>query len=228
MFWQDEEDKIHVKVPDDIVDVLFALDCRSIPVDHAFALSQALLDPAPWLSEPGCAIHLIHGAGSQNGWERPEHGIGRQLHLSRRTKLCIRVPKSRIASLKNALEGEVIKVAGSALRIGAGKQRLLSREGTLLARYVAHPAGLNENGFLSWAVEELAGSGIRVHKAIGGKSTPLSTPDGPLETRSLLLADLAPDESILLQQRGLGPHHEMGCGIFLPHKGINAVHKTNG
>lgn len=226
MFWQEDDDNTETRVPDDVVDMLFALECRSIPVDHAHALAQALLQAAPWLSEADVGIQSIHVAGSQNGWERPEHGSGQQLHLSRRTKLCIRVPKQSIAELKSALEGKTLDVAGSALRIGAGKQRLLSRDGTLFARYVAGPAGLDEDGFLRWAADELATLGVRVRKALCGKTTAIDSPDGPIEARSLMLADLTQDESILLQQRGLGPYRQLGCGIFIPHKGIDAVHKT--
>ena len=32
-----------------------------------------------------------------------------------------------------------------------------------------------------------------------------------------------PAEPVRLQQHGLGPHRAMGCGIFIPHKGIDAV-----
>jgi len=226
MFWQEDEDNTETRVPDDIIDMLFALDCRSIPVDHAHALAKALQQAAPWLSEADVGIHNIHVAGSQNGWERPEHGGGQHLHLSRRTKLCIRVPKQAVAELKSALEGQTVDVAGCALRIGVGKQRLLSRESTLLSRYVAGPAGLDEDGFLRWAADELATLGIRVRKALCGKTTAIDTPDGPVETRSLMLADLTQDESILLQQRGLGPYRQLGCGIFIAHKGIEAVQKT--
>jgi hypothetical protein len=66
---------------------------------------------------------------------------------------------------------------------------------------------------------------IRVRKALCGKTTALAAPDGPIETRSLMLADLTPEESLRLQQQGLGPHRAMGCGLFIPHKGIAAVHK---
>jgi CRISPR-associated protein Cas6 len=225
MYWQEDDQQTEARVPDDVVDVLFALDCRSIPVDHAHALSRALLDLAPWLDQPGAGIHTIHVAGSQNGWERPEYGSDQQLQLSRRTKLCIRVPKEHVRALKDALEGQTVDVAGSALRIGPGKNRLLSQETALFARYVAGPGIEDEEVFLRWAVDELARLGIRVRKALCGKTTSLETPDGAILSRSLMLADLTPDESILLQQRGLGPHRAMGCGIFLPHKGIDALHK---
>jgi len=226
MFWQEDEDKSELRVSDEVVDVLFSLQCRSIAVDHAYALSQALLANASWLCEPGVAIHDIHVAGSQNGWERPEHGSDQQLQLSRRTKLCIRLPRTRVAALKAALEGQTLKVGGSTLHIREGKERVLSRESTLFARYVAGPPGLEEAQFLRWAADELDSRGIRMRKAMSGKTTPLSTPGGIIETRSLMIAGLKADESVLLQQHGLGPHREMGCGIFVAHKGIDAIHKT--
>jgi len=225
MFWQEDDETLEAPIADDVVDVLFALSCRTLPVDHAHALSQALRARAPWLAEPGSAIHTIHVAGSQNGWERPTHGGDQQLQLSRRTKLCIRVPRDRVAALKDALQEQQLDVAGSSLRIGTGKTRPLSREGTLFARYVAGPPGADEPAFLRWAADELAALDIRMRKALSGKATTLGTPDGPIETRSLMLAGLKPEESIRLQQRGLGPYQSMGCGIFLPHKGIDAVHK---
>ena len=73
--------------------------------------------------------------------------------------------------------------------------------------------------------EELRQQGIPIKKALCGKETRLQTPDGPVHTRSLLLAELSPEHSLQLQRFGLGPHRLMGCGIFLPHKGIEPVKK---
>jgi hypothetical protein len=75
-------------------------------------------------------------------------------------------------------------------------------------------------------VSQLAERGIRVRKALSGKTTELQGPEGPILTRSLMIADLAADESVRLQQEGLGPLRHMGCGIFIPHKGIEAVKKA--
>ncbi len=227
MFWQDEEETPTLGIPDDIVDVLFAIQCRSIPVDHAHALSRTLLDAVPWLDAQGCGIHSIHVAGSQNGWERPPHGGDQRLLLSRRTKLIIRVPESKVDALRAALEGRTLDLAGAALAVVSGKPRRLGKEGTLFSRYVAGPADADERRFLRWAADALGEMSIGVRKALCGKTTPLATPDGPVETRSLMLAGLSPEESLRLQQQGLGPHRAMGCGLFIPHKGIDAVHKPN-
>jgi CRISPR-associated protein Cas6 len=227
MFWQEEEQASDTVVADDVVDVLFALQCRAIPVDHAYALSRALLETVPWLDGPRMGIHSIHVAGSQNGWERPAHGVDQHLLLSRRTKLSVRVPREQVDALKEALEGRTFDVGGAILGVGAGKLKPLGKEATQFARYVAGPPDVDEDAFLHWAADQLAGMNIRIRKALCGKETPLATPDGPLTTRSLMLADLSPDESVRLQQQGLGPYRVMGCGLFIPHKGIDAVHKPS-
>jgi hypothetical protein len=40
-----------------------------------------------------------------------------------------------------------------------------------------------------------------------------------------MLADLEVEEAVKLQQEGIGRHKKTGCGLFIPHKGIKAVHE---
>lgn len=227
MFWQDEEETPEITIPDDVVDVLFTLQCRSIPVDHAHVLSQALLAAVPWLADADAGIHTIHVAGSQNGWERPAHDGDQRLLPSRRTKLGIRTPSERVDDLKGALEGRTLIVADAEVKLGTGKVRTLSAETTLFARYIVAAADEDEDRFLSRIAAELAPRGIKVRKALCGKTQALMTPEGPVLTRSLMLADLSLEEAFALQQYGIGSHQTMGCGIFLPHKGIEAVGKAS-
>jgi len=228
MYWKEGDEEIEFEIPDDVVDVLFSLDCKRLPVDHAYALSTALQRVVPWIAQndSGVGVHTIHVAGSQNGWERPAHDSGQHLILSKRTKLTVRVPKERSDELVEALEGKTLDISGYPLTVRSGKTRRLSKETTLFSRYVIGPTDDAEEVFLNWAVQTLQDLGIHVRKALCGKATLLSTPKGMLHTRSLMLADLSLGESVQLQQRGLGLHREMGCGIFVPHKGIEAVGKA--
>jgi len=34
------------------------------------------------------------------------------------------------------------------------------------------------------------------------------------------------EQSVLLQQRGIGAGRLLGCGLFLPHKGIDAINEA--
>ncbi len=227
MFWQ-EDDKQEFQVSEEIVDLVFSIDCRELPVDHAHSLGEALCDALPLLGEDDrCAIHSIHLAGSQNGWERPDPKLGQKLILSRRTKLTLRVPGEHREEIEQALGGVTLDIDGHPLTIGKAKPKMLSKQGTVFARHIALEPGedTDENAFLMRIVKDLKSRGIRVKKALCGITQQIDTPDGPLLTRSIMLADLSPEESVQLQQEGLGSHRHLGCGIFLPHKGIDAVKK---
>ncbi len=229
MFWQEDERPKAFEVPDDIVDLVFDIQCRELPVDHAHELSVALGSLLPDLEQdPRLGVHAVHLAGSQNGWERPDPRLGQKLILSRRTKLTLRVPAEHIAQIQAVLDGAELNIGGCSLKIGRSKQKKLSGQGTIFSRYVVLEPGEedNENAFLQRIVSHLADRGIRVRKALCGKTAELAGPDGPLKTRSIMLADLRPEESVRLQEEGLGPMRHMGCGLFIPHKGIDAVKKA--
>jgi len=72
VYWEEDKTKdAAFVVPDDVVDVAFRIRARSLPLDHAHALSEALHAALPWLTEdPAAGVHLIHGAESGNGWYR--------------------------------------------------------------------------------------------------------------------------------------------------------------
>ncbi len=229
MFWNEEEEAIETgTAPDTVVDLAFAIDCRQLPVDHAYALANALRPLVPWFDEePRLGVHSIHVASSQNGWERPAHSPDKLIMVSRRTRLKLRIPRARAEDLIACLSGQRIEVGGQTLTIGAAKIQPLSRETTLLARHVAiapdSEALTDEVAFLAGVAQTLQGLGIRIRKALCGRVTQLHTPKGPIPTRALMLAGLTIEESLRLQSEGLGPYRTLGCGIFLPHKGIEPV-----
>ena len=135
MYWQEDDSEKTFQVPDDVVDILFSIDCKRLPVDHAYALSAALRGILPWFEKQGprVAVHTIHVAGSQNGWERPEHGSDQHLIVSKRTKLTIRVPKERTDELMEDLRDKTLDVSGCRLTVRDGKIRPLSKVTTLFS-----------------------------------------------------------------------------------------------
>ena len=71
---------------------------------------------------------------------------------------------------------------------------------------------------MTQAGEQLKGMNIRFKKILCGKSRSFSTPEVELPTQSLMVAGLPLEDSITLQQQGLGPHRQQGFGLFVPHK----------
>jgi CRISPR-associated protein Cas6 len=222
MHWQIEEDDItQYVVPENVIDLLFSIDCKELPVDHAFALSSAIQQALPWFAEDDiAALHMIHGAQSGNGWERPE-GEGDIIYLSRRTKLVLRVPAERIDDAMQLI-GQELDVAGNPMKVLKASKRLLEITTSLYSRHVAAEEGEDEEAFLQRTIGELRAMGLRFKKVLCGKEHSLNTPDGPLITRSLLVADLGFDDAVTLQERGVGAkeYKKLGCGLFIPHKTV--------
>lgn len=228
MLWKEDKDETQeYKVPDDIVDLSFSISCKCLPLDHAFALSDALHTELPWLAdEDEAGVHLIHGAESGNGWFRPVETDDAILHLSRRTRMLLRMPKARIEDAQS-LTGRELDIAGYALTVGDATIKPLSAMSTLFARHVIALPDISEDAFVNEVAAAMRAIDIRVSKLLCGRSHDLKGPDGVIHTRSVMVADLDPEEAVRLQQKGIGDGRKFGCGLFLPHKGIKAVKDTH-
>lgn len=217
---QDEECAAREQaLPDEFVDAVFAISCRCLPVDHAYALSHAIQEALPWFAqEPGAGVHTIHGAASGSGWMRPE-APDALLQLSHRAKLALRLPRHRLDRAA-ALVGRTLQVAGWPLGVGRIAVRPLSRITTLFSRSVILVDAEDEAAFTAAAAAELDALRIDPGKMVCGRMTPLATPTRSYATRSLLVAGLTREQSLALQRHGLGAERLLGCGLFIPHKAI--------
>jgi len=226
MLWNDDTAKDAVyEVPDDIVDVNFKIKCAQLPLDHAHQLSQAIIKQLPWIEESdNVGIHLIHGAESGNGWIRPTDP-DELIFPSRRTLFTIRTPQEHVEDVR-ALDGTSIDVCDASIEFSKPTIRKLSKLTTIYARYVLAEQISDETGFLNEMVELLAQKDIKPKKMMSGRMTTMRFPGKTLSARSLMIDGIDITESVLLQQQGLGTGRKFGCGLFLPHKGIDAVNET--
>lgn len=205
--------------PEEFVDALFALSCRSLPVDHAWPLAQAVCSVLPWLAEePRAGIHLVNVATSGAGWRSPEEPDA-LLQLSRRAKLALRLPRKRLEEA-NALVGRTLQVAGWPMGIERLSARPLAKSATLFSRAVILATGTAEGDFLAAAAGQLAALGVRPQRLLCGRASTLATPQRTHHARSLMLAGVTLEHSLVLQERGLGAERRLGCGLFVPCKDI--------
>lgn len=194
-----------------ITDVQFDLKGTLLPIDHGYALFTELANLLPWFAdEPLGGVHAIHGADTGHG----------ELILNRRTKLMVRITSARAPELMQ-LSGQTIHVGGSKLEIGAGKIRPLSRHTPLFSHCVA-TGSEDELAFTNDIIRLLDEMKID-SRFICGKRQAIRTPDGVASGFSLMLHGLPVEHSFLVQQQGLGKYRKIGCGIFIPHKSINAL-----
>jgi CRISPR-associated protein Cas6 len=204
---------------DDVLDAVFAIECRSLPVDHAWALSQAVQSALPWfMDEPQAGLHTVHGAASGAGWVRPE-GEDAELQLSRRTRLVLRLPAGRLGDAA-ALRGRTLDVSGHSMRVGKLAPRPLARVASLFSRGVIFEGAAGEADFAAAAAGALRAFGIEAVTLLCGRAAALATPQGVLTARSLMVTVATPAQSLALQRHGLGESRKLGCGLFIPHKDV--------
>lgn len=223
--WQeDNEEPKKQKVSSSVVDLGFRVNCPCLPLDHSWLLKQALQPVLPWLhEEPQLAIHDIHGAESGSGWIRPSEKNAR-LYLSQRTPLYIRTPVARIADVQK-LENSEHAIAGEKLVLGKSRIRRLVAHPTLFVRYCPGFSD-DEDELLDYMMDWLKSKDIHAPRILCGKKHQIYTPKNQLKTCSILVDGLQADDSLWLQEHGIGDQQLLGCGIFIPHKGIDAVYRS--
>lgn len=205
---------------EEMVDVAFRLAGGRVAVDHAYALSNAISDALPWFAEESRArLHQIHTAESGSGWMRPEASPGDELHISRRTRLVLRVPRRRTGDAL-VLAGRALDVGGYPLTPGAGKVLALAPAATLLARHVVCEEREDEESLVARLTRVLGALGVGAPSLICGRFHRIATPGRVLHTRSLVVTRLDAGGSMSLLRNGLGPAGKLGCGVFIPYKRI--------
>lgn len=194
-----------------VSDVHFELRGKRIPVDHGYALFNELARLLPWLAHEELAgIHPIHGSDSGTG----------HLLLNRRTRLVIRIRRERLDELLG-LSGRQIEVAGNPLTIGSGKAKALTHHTPLYAHLVT--TGSQDERTFTQDVMHLLDALTIETRFLCGKQQTLTTADGVITGYSLMLHGMPVEHAIQVQQLGLGDNRKLGCGIFIPHKSINAL-----
>lgn len=193
-------------------DVQYDLTPGEIPADHGVILYEALVAHLPWLADtPGVGVHPVHGAPT---------GRNDNLVINRRVKLVLRLPLARLADAE-ALVGATLKTPAGTLTVGPLKMRPLMPYATLYSHFVVMDSA-DEALFIDEARAELERLGVRAG-LIPGKRRMLQTAEATVEGYSLMLHDISLEDSIRVQEQGLGRHRRYGCGIFIPHKSIKEV-----
>ena len=219
MYWEEDDQNSANIADNNIVDVSFKVDCKKIAADHSYHLFEAVLKKFPQINDiNNLAIHSVYGAESGAGWERPET----EIYLSKRTRFCIRTP---IEYSKDffALDKEVLKVGEYEMNLSKPNIKNLIITDTLFCRSVVIENCKSEEDFLKNIHSSLRSMGVNVKKMLCGKEHTIQIPNKTLIGKTLLITDLEKDDSIKIQQLGLGIGKLFGCGIFLPHKSIAPV-----
>jgi CRISPR-associated protein Cas6 len=194
------------------LDLLFPLQGNQVPLEHGYllyaAISKLLETPTDrWLHESDAVgLHRIRG-----------RYIGPGLLALDHARFGLRIPADLIPRFL-PLAGKPIQLAQHSLRIGIPQPHALIPAATLYAHLVTTKNGQDESRFDEEIARQLAALDIR-GKPIRGPRRTFRIKDKQVIAHTLLVSELTADESIRLQEEGLGGRRKLGCGVFVGWEG---------
>ena len=190
------------------IDLSFPVFSQSpLPVDHGYLLYSAICHVLPELHETnGIAVHPLRGQQIGN----------RQMQLTEHSRLVLRAAVVRIPSLIQ-LAGKELKLTDRNLRIGVPQVHGLEPATALRSRLVTTKNGADVDRFKQELLRQLAAmkvsSGAIV--TVTNRRT-LRIRDKEIVGHEVIIEGLTAEESLTLQETGLGGRRHMGCGVFVP------------
>lgn len=190
------------------VDLCFQVLGKNLSVDHGFALHGAISGILSHFHEDETAgLKLIRGRYIGDG----------MLDISPHSELVMRLPVSRIARYMR-LAGKRLKIRGESLTVGVPKTKALVPAVAVYSHLVTTKNGQEQARF----EDEISKQMERLN--IGGKSTVGKRRTFQVHGRqvvgySVMVNELTAEESLTLQEQGLGGRRKMGCGFFEPWEG---------
>ncbi|HHT9135421.1 MAG TPA: type I-MYXAN CRISPR-associated protein Cas6/Cmx6 [Candidatus Avalokitesvara rifleensis] len=187
------------------IDLSFRLSGSTLPVDHGYALYSAVSRQAPEIhSTKGIGVHPVRGLYSGNG----------KLHLTERSHLTLRLPDNCIR-IYLKLAGKTMDVDRHRLRVGVPETQLLRPAATLYARLVTIKGFMEPQTFLQAAQRQLQEMGVTAELRLGERKT-FRVKDKQVVGFEMLAISLSAEDSVKLQEIGVGGRRRMGCGVFVP------------
>lgn len=126
----------------------------------------------------------------------------------------MRLPVELIPSFL-PLAGKSLQLGEDKLRLGIPQPHALQPVPNLYAHLVTTKNGQDEARFDEEIARQLAALGIQ-GKAQRGPRRTFRIKDKRVVAHTLLVTELTAEESIRLQEAGLGGRRKLGCGVFLP------------
>lgn len=193
------------------VDLVFPARGEFILREYAALLMEQLCARLDCLrEEPAAGIHPIRGVSES----------GDRLVLGGRAQVVVRLPE-RLVPQAERLHGSELDLGGPIV-LGRGTVRGLASHPVLYSPCVATGDAL-EGALLESVERELAKLRVNARVVIGRRREVRGGRGVMLIGYSVLLHGLSAEDSLLMQNRGLGQERKLGCGLFVPHKSIASV-----
>lgn len=187
------------------VDLSFPLSGKHVPVDHGYMLFSAINRIIPEIhGNPQIGIHPIRGLYNGNG----------HLILSRISHLTVRLDADDI-KLMLPLAGKSLSLNSDTVQIGVPKLFVLQPAVNLQAKMVTIKGFMEPEIFQEALQRKLQELDIHPEKVEVCHRRTLKVQDKKVVGFLVRLTGLTADESLLIQEKGLGGRRRFGCGVFV-------------
>ncbi len=185
------------------VDLCFKITGKNLSVDHGFALYGAISRIMPSIHEAKeVGLKMVRGRYVGNGL----------LDISPQSELVLRIPAEYIRDLL-PLAGKSLDVQGHRLNVGIPVTRALVPAAALFSPLVTTRNGQDQSRFETEMFSQMGLLGVNGRLSIGKRRT-FGIHGKQVVGYSVLVSELSAEESIVLQEQGLGGRRKMGCGVF--------------
>jgi CRISPR-associated protein Cas6 len=192
-----------------IVDLYFHISGKQVRVDHSYALYAAISH----LLETDAEDKWLHNAENIGLVPIRGHYAGKGvLHLSPHARFGLRLP-AHLISKALRLAGKKMTINDDTLRVGVSMTSALIPAPVLYAHIVTTKNGEDETRFDVEVLRQLKALEIK-GKLTRGQRRIITIKQKKVVGYSLLVSELTAEESIRLQEHGLGGRRKMGCGVF--------------
>jgi CRISPR-associated protein Cas6 len=187
------------------IELHFHIHGSTLPTLHGYSMYSALCHIQPSFHQADwLGIHTIRG-------QREGEGV---LRLAPNSRLRLRLPQDRIGDAL-LLSGQAIKVGRHTIQIGVPEVRPLLPAPSLSARMVTIKGYTEPEPFAGACRRQLDALEVAGEVELGrrlvqraGRATIIG-----FATR---IHNLTPEESLRVQESGLGGRRRMGCGLLVP------------
>ncbi len=192
------------------IDLAFRLTRSNIPVDHGYVLYAALSRIVPELhAAKAIGVQPIRGLYNGSG----------QLQLSDSSRLVLRLPDGELRPYLK-LAGKSLEVDDHRLIVGVPEVCSLLPVACLRARLVTIKGFLEKEAFLQAVQRQLRSLGLACQVRLGQRRT-FRVKEKQVVGFEVAATGLTAEDSIRLQETGLGGRRKMGCGVFVPLGGLS-------
>ncbi|KAF1083919.1 CRISPR-associated endonuclease Cas6 [Sporotomaculum syntrophicum] len=213
-----------------MIDVIFPLMGKQLPVDHGYYLFSAISSVLPDLhNDTTFGIHPVNGQIVGN----------RILNLTEFSRLVIRTPVEHIRRIL-PLAGKTLNVGNHLIYLGIPNTNAITPSSQVYSRLVVIKGFMEPETFLAATCRQLSdlniqgdASLVEQHHIAAINNGRFSGTHSPYLRRTinihgkeivgfaLRVGNLTDEDSLRLQEHGIGGRRKFGCGIFVPVRNIN-------